>query len=234
MSEGRQLPAGDPINAFFREVLLIGAEATRLYLVRHAQSQGNTGEDLVSGDPDLTDVGREQARRLGERMRHQRVDVIYSSPMRRTQETALVIADVLGLEVFPRADLREIDLGQDNADVRLLPPEEQERVTKRILAEGTWDCFPGSEGSQAARRRVKTAMDDIVRRHPGQRVVVVTHSGFIQTYVSLVLGLKRDFVFYPFNASITSVRAQGRRRVIWRLNDVAHLDGMPAGYAGIS
>mgnify|MGYP005837363559 CR=1 FL=1 len=234
MSEERQSAEGDPINAFFREVLLIGGGATRLYLVRHAQSQGNTGEDLVSGDPDLTDVGREQARRLGERMRSQRVDVIYSSPLRRTQQTALVIAGVLGLEVFPRADLREIDLGQDNADVRLLPPEERGRVTKRILVEGTWDSFPGSEGSRAARRRVRAAMDDIVRRHPGHRVVVVTHSGFIQTYVSLVLGLKRDFVFYPFNASITSIRAQGERRVIWRLNDVAHLGGMPAGYGGIS
>jgi len=41
-------------------------------------------------------------------------------------------------------------------------------------------------------------------------------------------------VFYPFNASITSVRAQGERRVIWRLNDIAHLDGLPAGWGGIS
>jgi hypothetical protein len=62
----------------------------------------------------------------------------------------------------------------------------------------------------------------------------VTHAGFIQTYVSTVLGLSRDFVFYPLNASITSIRALGDRRVLWRLNDVGHLDGMPAGWGGIS
>ena len=64
MNAKRPEPTGDPINVYFREALLIGGEATRLYLVRHAQSQGNTGEDLATGDPDLTDVGWEQARRL--------------------------------------------------------------------------------------------------------------------------------------------------------------------------
>ena len=64
----RAEPPGDPINVYFREALLIGGEATRLYLIRHAQSQGNTGEDLTTGDPDLTDVGWEQAGRLGERL----------------------------------------------------------------------------------------------------------------------------------------------------------------------
>lgn len=234
MTETAGAPAGDPINAFFREALLIGPDSTRLYLVRHAQSQGNTGEDLASGDPDLTEVGREQARRLAERMARQRIDVIYSSPMRRTQETALVVADALGLEVIPKAGLREVDLGQGNTDVRLLSPEEQEQVARRIVEEGTWDAFPGSEGSRAARRRVQQAIDSIVAAHPGRRVLVVTHAGVIQTYVSLVLRLKRDFVFYPFNASITSIRAKAGRRVIWRLNDIAHLAGMPAGYGGIS
>ena len=67
-----------------------------------------------------------------------------------------------------------------------------------------------------------------------ERIVVVAHAGFIQTYVGIALEIPRDYVFYPFNASITSIRAKGDRRVIWRLNDVSHLDGMPAGWGGIS
>jgi probable phosphoglycerate mutase len=227
-------PPGDPVNAFFHEALLISAEATRLYLVRHAQSQGNTGEDLTTGDPDLTDVGRMQAERIGERFRGQKIDVIYASPLRRTQETAAAIADALGLDVLPKADLREVTMGQPDYDIRLLPPEEQLKISERIVAEGTWDAFPGSEGSAVARQRVKGVMDEIVDANPGRRVVVVTHAGFIQTYFSVILGLDRDFVFYPFNASITSVRAMGDRRVIWRVNDVAHMDGLPAGFGGIS
>ncbi|MEE8345834.1 MAG: histidine phosphatase family protein, partial [Dehalococcoidia bacterium] len=77
-------------------------------------------------------------------------------------------------------------------------------------------------------------MDHIVEECAGNRVAVVAHGMVIMTYVSHVLGLDRDMVFYPFNAGITSIRAQGERRVIWRLNDIAHLDGMPPGFGGIS
>ena len=231
----RPEPAGDPINAFFREALLIGGEATRLYLVRHAQSQGNTGEDLTSGNPDITEIGQEQARRLGQRLAGQRIDAIYASPLRRTRETAAAIAGAAGgLDVIPKPDLREVDLGQADTDIRLLPVEEQAKLAERIISEGTWDAFPGGEGHLAARARVGGVMNEIVAANGGKRLIVVVHAGFIQTYVSLVLGLERDYVFYPFNASITSVRANGDRRVLWRLNDVAHLDGMPAGWGGIS
>jgi probable phosphoglycerate mutase len=234
MSE-RPEPPGDPIRHFFAEALLTGGEATRLYIIRHAQSQGNTGEDLTTGDPDLTEVGHEQARRLAKRFEGQLIDAVYSSPLRRTQETAQYVADAMGgLEVIPKADLREVTMGQADSDIRLLPEEEQIRVAHRIVNDGTWDAFPGSEGSATARERTARVMDEIVAAHPSQRVVVVAHAGFIQTYISVVLGHPRDYVFYPFNASITSVRAKGDKRVIWRLNDVAHLDGMPAGYGGIS
>jgi probable phosphoglycerate mutase len=231
----RTEPPGNPINALFYDALLIGGDATRLYLVRHAQSQSNTGEDLTTGDPDLTEIGYEQARRLGKRLSRQRLDAIYASPLRRCQETAAAIADTAGgLEVVPKSDLREVDTGAADLDIRVLPAEEQAKVAERIISDGTWDAFPGGEGSAPARARITAVMDEIVVANPGQRVAVVVHAGFIQTYISLILGLDRDYVFYPFNASIHSVRAKGDRRVIWRLNDVSHLDGMPAGYAGIS
>jgi probable phosphoglycerate mutase len=234
MSQTQSGPAGDPIFYFFREAMLTLPDATRLYLIRHAQSQGNTGEDLTTGDPDLTDIGWEQAKLLGERMRDQRLNAIYASPLRRTQETALAIGEVAGLEVVPKADLVEVSLGQADHDIRKLPEDEQAKIAERIISEGTWDAFPGSEGSASARARVGGVMDEIVAAHPGERVAVVCHAAFIQTYVSIVLGIPQDFVFYPFNASIASIRAKGKRRVIWRLNDVAHLAGMPSGFRGIS
>jgi broad specificity phosphatase PhoE len=231
----RPEPPGNPINAYFFEALLIGGDATRLYLVRHAQSQSNTGEDLTTGDPDLTDIGYQQAKRLGERLSRGRIDAIYASPLRRCQETAAAIADASGgIEVLPKADLREVDTGAADLDVRVLPAEQQKKIAERVVAEGTWDAFPGGEGSAPARARITTVMDDIIESNHGERVVVVVHAGFIQTYVSLILGLERDYILYPFNASIHSIRAKGDRRVLWRLNDVSHLDGMPAGYGGIS
>jgi probable phosphoglycerate mutase len=227
-------PAGNPINAFFREALLVGGEATRLYLVRHAQSEENTGDDLSTGDADLTEVGREQARRLGERLADQKIDAIYASPLGRTQQTANAIASACGLDVETDDNLREVRLGAADYDVRRLPTETQAAIQARILTEGTWDAFPGSEGSRQARERALSAVGAIAEANAGKRVVVVTHSAFMMTFFSVILGLERDFMFYPFNASITSVRAKDGRFVLWRLNDVAHLEGMPAGLGGIS
>jgi len=228
-------PPGEAVAYYFRDLLLIGGDATRLYLVRHAQSQGNRGEyEGDERDPPLSEVGREQARRLGERFRRQKIDVIYSSPLRRTRETAGYIASATGLGVIPKTDLREVELGREDHNIRLLPAAEQAKVEQRIIAEGTWDAFPGSEGSAAARERIAVVVGEIVAAHPGKRVVIVCHGAFIQTFISVVLDLPRDFVFYPFNSSINSVRAGGGRYVIWRLNDISHLDGLPTGFGGIS
>ncbi|MCH7999519.1 MAG: histidine phosphatase family protein [Chloroflexi bacterium] len=234
-SEAESEPRGQPIDYYFRDVLLIGSEATRLYLVRHAQSEGNRGEYTgPDDDPPLSEVGREHARRLAERFARQRVDAIYSSPLRRTQETARAIAGAANLKVRTLDDLREVDLGQVQTDYEAYTEEDARALRDRVANQPKWDSFPGSEGSAAARRRVVGVMDRIIEECGGKRVAVVAHAAVIQTYVSHVLGLERDFVFYPFNAGITSIRAQGDRRVIWRLNDIAHLDGMPPGFGGIS
>jgi broad specificity phosphatase PhoE len=227
-------PRGEPIAYYFRDLLLIGGGATRLYLVRHAQSEGNLGFAGPDDDPSLSDVGREQARRLALRFAGQKLDAVYSSPLLRTQETALAIAEAAGLAVRTVEELHEIDLGQARRDRDSYSEDEARALRDRIVRRPTWDSFPGSEGSAAARSRVVGALDRIVEECGGKRVAVVAHAAVIQTYVSHVLGLERDFVFYPFNAGITSVRAQGERRVLWRLNDVAHLDGLPPGFGGIS
>ncbi len=233
-SEPPRQPKGDPLHAFFREALLVGGEATRLYLIRHAQSEGNTGEDLATGDADLTDVGRIQADRLGKRMKDSRLDALYASPLRRTQATASSIGEATGLEVVTNERLREVKLGRAEVNIAELPSAERGKIERQVLADGTWDAFPGSEGSAAARKRIEGVLDEIIAAHPGQRVAAVIHAAFIQTYISIILGLERDFIYYPFNASICSVRARGDRRVIWRLNDVSHLADMPAGWGGIS
>ena len=125
-------------------------------------------------------------------------------------------------------------MGEVQSDPDSYSEETKLAVRDSFSRRPTWDSFPGSEGSAAARRRIVGALDRIVEECAGKRVAVVAHGMVIMTYVSHVLGLERDVVFYPFNASITSIRAQDERRVIWRLNDVAHLDGMPPGFEGIS
>jgi broad specificity phosphatase PhoE len=203
--------------------LLIAGQGTRLYLVGHAESVGNVeGHSSAYDECPLTDAGGEQAGRLAQRFRHQRLDAIFSSPLRRTIATAEAVAQATGLPITTVDGLIDIDLG-DISLYKSFTAEQLSRATRGVAREQKWDSFPAGEGSLAARRRITQAIDRIVAECGEKHVAVVTHGHVIMTYVSVILGLSADFFFYPFNASITSVHAQGDRRVIWRLNDVAHL-----------
>jgi broad specificity phosphatase PhoE len=90
-------------------------------------------------------------------------------------------------------------------------------------ATGSWDSLANSEPAHEFRKRVVEALDEIAHCHIGQRVLVFAHGGTINTYVSEVLGLNKDFFFPCANTSITIVRASTDHRVLFTLNDVAHL-----------
>jgi broad specificity phosphatase PhoE len=66
---------------------------TRVYLVQHAEKQSE------AGDPGLTEHGRAQARRTGKWLHRVGLHAVYSSPLRRAWQTALLIAAAAGLEV---------------------------------------------------------------------------------------------------------------------------------------
>ena len=74
--------------------------STRIFLIRHGATV-LTAEDRFAGatDVELSDEGREQARRLGERLRTEKIVSVYASPLGRTMETAGIIARPHGLEV---------------------------------------------------------------------------------------------------------------------------------------
>ncbi|HZP58627.1 MAG TPA: histidine phosphatase family protein [Dehalococcoidia bacterium] len=226
----------DPMAYYFQDVLLLSRpDAVRLYLIRHGESGGNAARregKLVTYDPPLTPVGEEQARRLGERMAAYGVDAIYSSPLKRSYDTGMAIAKLTGHRIEVIDDLQEINeplRAEGTADPETAPLPEgvtHADIKRRFEQDPTWDNLPGSEPSRHFRDRIVRAIDYIVAENPGRKVAVTCHGGVIQSYVAEILGLRSDFPFYCFNASITSIRAAAGRRVLWRLNDLAHLEGM--------
>ncbi|MDP9237622.1 MAG: histidine phosphatase family protein [Chloroflexota bacterium] len=224
----------DPMAYYFQDVLLLNKpDAVRLYLIRHGQSASNEAREQGKAgehDPPLTTVGEEQARRLGERMAAYGVDAIYSSPLQRAYNTGMAIARITNHEIIVVDDLQEINepmKGTTGIDPETALPEGMTHrdVKAKFEQDPVWDNLPGSENSAHFRTRIVRAIDGIVADSPGKKVAITCHGGVIQSYVAHVLGVRTDFPFYCFNASITSVRAHGERRALWRLNDLGHLDG---------
>jgi broad specificity phosphatase PhoE len=178
---------------------LIGVEGvTEVLLVRH----GDCYEDLdgTLDDPRLSPTGREQARRLGERLKRLPIDAVYSSPLRRARDTALQIqADV---QADPRLVEVEADSSSGMVEIR--------------------------EDPASAAARLGTFVDEAVARHPGGRVVVVCHGVLILNYLCEVLRLEHGTLrLMPYYTSVSVVRAKGERRMAGALADIAHLEGLP-------
>ncbi len=210
-------------------------DATELFIVRHGDAIPDVDEIIPSGiydDLPLSRLGREQAQDLAERLGKLHFDAIYSSPLRRCQETAAPLARRLELTPILVPGIKEIRLGDihplpahDN-DLSILTQalkERQSEIVRIAGVTGSWDTIPNSEPSKEFRRRVVSAFDEIASKHVGERIIAFAHGGVVNAYAAEVLGLKRDFFFPAANTSITIFRASGQRRVLYVLNDFAHI-----------
>jgi probable phosphoglycerate mutase len=170
---------------------------TTLLLVRHAETDWNA-ERRWQGHADvpLNARGLEQAQMLAQQLAGQPVDAIYASDLSRARDTAAAVGARLGVDVVVDPDLREIDVGP----IEGLTAEE---------ARG----FEGWHGEpkEAHAERVLRAVRRIAERHPGERVLVVTHGGSLRR-VHEHLGLESG----PFENCVVwaCVHENGRLRPI--------------------
>lgn len=162
---------------------------TRIFLIRHGATV-LTAEDRFAGsiNVELSEEGREQARRLGLRLSAENLGAIYASPMGRTMETAGFIAAPHGLTVNPRDGLREISHGRWETMTR---PEVEAAHPEEAAA---WEEDPftfapeGGESGLAVTARALPVLMGIVRDHPGQNVAVISHKATIRLLLSSLLG----------------------------------------------
>ena len=194
--------------------------ATELLLIRHAEAQPLPYAEALepkSVDMPLSERGRLQAAALATRLTPRGLGALYSSPMRRTRETADALAAATRLPVTEDARLREVEIAG-------VGPVGMHDLAEIAIAHGGWSHLPGTESSAAIRTRMQAAIDAIVATNAGVRVAVVSHAGAINAYIAHLLGLQSDFFFPTGNTSISIVRARDERRLLFSLNDIAHLE----------
>jgi len=207
---------------------------TRLILVRHGESVATVNR--VIGGPrtcaGLSDLGRQQAERLRERLARSaefEARALLSSGYPRARETADLIAPALGVDVEIVTEFGEHDPGPDCDGLTF-----QEFIDRHGMPDWETDpyavTFPGGETVAEFHHRVARALADGVRRHVGGTVVIVCHGGVIDVAIRRTLraSMTGDFDLHTRNTSITELvlGRPGRWRLV-RYNDVAHLDGLP-------
>src|SRR5438309_1117717 len=205
------------------------APVTRVFLVRHGATV-LSAEDRFAGatDVELSEEGREQTRRLAERLSDEKIAAVYASPMGRTVETARILAAPHDIEVQTRDGFREISHGRwegmKQRDVEVTFPHES----------AEWEKDPytfapaGGESGLAVTSRALPALIDLVREHPGENILVVSHKATIRLLLSSLLGFDprryRDNLDQkPAALNIVDFRDATRARLTL-FNDTSHYD----------
>jgi probable phosphoglycerate mutase len=193
-----------------------------IVLVRHALPvRIDATPDGGPADPGLAERGLEQAGRVAEALRHDKVDALYTSPSRRALETTVPLAAALGLDPVLESGIAEFDA----ADPSYVPVEEL-----RASGDPRWQRLVAGELYSAGvdpvefRSRVVEAVERIAALHPGGRAVLVSHSGSINAYAGHVIGEQRAIWFAPAYCSISriAVSRTGRTGIV-SLNETGHV-----------
>ncbi|WP_330353904.1 bifunctional RNase H/acid phosphatase [Streptomyces chartreusis] len=207
----------------------MGAPAT-FVLLRHGETP-LTPQKRFSGsggtDPSLSDVGREQAERVGAALaRRGTIQAVVASPLTRTRETAGIVAAHLGLDVTVDDGLRETDFG---AWEGLTFGEVRERYADDL---GAWladpEARPTGDGESfaATATRIAATRDKLVAAYAGRTVLLVSHVTPIKTFVRLALGAPPESLFRMelSAASLSAVAYYADGNASVRLfNDTSHL-----------
>jgi broad specificity phosphatase PhoE len=205
---------------------------TRIYLIRHGATTLSK-EDRFAGatDVDLSDEGIQQVRNLALRLADDHITAVYSSPMRRTLQTASIIGQPHGLKPTKREGLREIDHGHwetmMRAEVEANFPEEY----------AAWEEDPftfspqGGESGVSVIARALPVIREIVVTHADENVVVVSHKATIRLLISSLLGFDargyRDRLDQsPASLNVLDFKNPVRARLML-FNDVSHYVDQP-------
>ncbi len=164
---------------------------TVLHLVRH-------GEPSVSGRVNgrlpgvgLSAKGRAEIASVAARLAGEPIAALYSSPLQRTQETAEILADRLGLPVRYRDDVIELDFGEWTGLTADTIRQDQRfhawNVCRSIAT------IPGGESWRQVHNRIVAALFDLQQAHPSETVIVVSHGDVIRAALLFALGMPLDF-----------------------------------------
>ncbi|WP_253813465.1 histidine phosphatase family protein [Nocardia amikacinitolerans] len=192
----------------------------QLILVRHAQPV-RVSNAAGPADPELSEVGREQAERVPGALSHHRIARVLSSPQRRARETAAPTAAKLGLPVEIVDDLAEYD-----RDLPAYIPIEDAKLEFR----DTYDRIKAGylpeqiDGPAFVHRVREVATEIAANTDPAGTVLAFAHGGVINVLLQEVLGLPRPLTFPIDYCSITRILfSRTGRRTAATVNENGHV-----------
>ena len=175
----------------------------KLYLIRHGESIGNK-IGISQGqrnDFSLTEKGHDQSKRIGKRLLGEKINVVYSSDLKRAKETAEIIGKLHNIVPIFDKRLRERDFGDlENKENLLLNwkvhvkkiVEEQGLNPEEVKA-------PNGESDKDHWDRINNFLNEKLRQHPDDIIVVVAHAGSIKIYLGIIGHFSKEEMYKTYS-----------------------------------
>lgn len=202
---------------------------TIVYAIRHGETEWNIeGKQQGHLDSPLTEGGIGQAHAIADALAPFGVEHIYSSDLGRAVQTAEIMRSKINIATSFDRRLRERNLGSLQG---MTQSEYQNQFSKDFSAFQTEDpdyVLPGGESARQHYRRCTDGCTELAMRHPGGKILIVTHGGVLTSlfYYTFGIPLEKPRCFSLFNAAINCFSVIGHK---WYLNtwgDISHLIGM--------
>jgi len=203
---------------------------TRLYLVRHGQSDGNAEGRFGGHSPTpLSDLGVKQAELTARALAKEKIHAIYSSDLHRAVQTAEPLAKILDLPIITTAAFRERKVGVLEGltfeESKAAHPKDYYALINRsihhVITEG--------ESYRQLLKRATRELHEILRAHQGENIVIFSHTGAICFLTLYLIGaINRHTRTTPWlvtsNCGINRFEIRGRYNVrVHAFNDTRHL-----------
>lgn len=201
---------------------------TTLLLVRHGETEWNKlGKFQGCTDIELSKDGINQAENLKLKL-NEEFDVIYSSPLKRAYETAKILAKDTDKDITILEDIREINFGEWEGLTISQISEKYPEIFKVWRTDKKEAPFVGGDAStKNAVNRTLRCIIDIIKKHKGEKIVIVAHGGIIK---AALIGLFNwDMSMYHKialgNTCINTVTFDDEMKpTIIGINDTSHLN----------
>lgn len=199
---------------------------TKIIYVRHGQTEWNTaGRYQGQSDVDLTEAGRAQAAKLAAHFPVENVHAVYASDLKRAMETAACIARAKGLEVQPRAALRELSFGDWEGLTYEQITARWPEALRDFFARPDRLAIPHGESFLILQKRALACIDELVAKHEGETIVVVAHGAILRTILAAALHMDLRYVWTirQFNTAVNIVCYEKEGTTVELVNSTAHL-----------
>jgi probable phosphoglycerate mutase len=215
----QEAPGEEPKASGYRGILA-PSDRTTLILIRHGVT-AHTKEKRFSGglkssNPGLSDEGRDQVRATAEWLRPiaDDIDLLVASPVRRTHESAEIVAEVFGgRDIVPEPGFAEMEFGiWEGLTFAEVAERHQEDLDAWL---GNLDHAPGGgESLRAVEERVLTGLERVLSEQSGKTIAVVSHVTPIKTMVAHALGAPLESIYRlelsPASVTVLSFFRGGR------------------------